>query len=260
MAVAIPIIMSAAGAATWVTVAVSLAATVTGVSTALNKAAADVIGEDAVQAFSMLGTVFGGQIADGLSGALGGAATTGAVGGEALAEGLAEGAASGVEGSAAFVGPPADASAFVGPPGILAEATGMPASEAVAATASPTPTQTERIAATVVEPNPTDTRLAAGTQTTPSSAATAANQGTNVVKKISEGGEQFGKFWKGLDPTTKQLIGYGTMGVLQGVAKAKMAKEERDYAEKVRQDERTGSHLRYGDDYTYRPASPVRRG
>ncbi|MEY4415996.1 MAG: hypothetical protein RIQ53_3289, partial [Pseudomonadota bacterium] len=57
MAVAIPILMTAAGASTAVTLGVSLAAGITGLSASIDKAAAKVFGKDLVQIGNIAGAI-----------------------------------------------------------------------------------------------------------------------------------------------------------------------------------------------------------
>jgi len=67
MAVAVPLLMSAAGVGTAVSIAVGVGMAVTGIGAKINKAASKVFGKGLVNAFNIIGTAYG--IAGGFSGA-----------------------------------------------------------------------------------------------------------------------------------------------------------------------------------------------
>lgn len=234
MAIAIPLLMAAAGVAAEYVAAATIVGAVTGLNDKINSAAAKVFGEDLVQAFSVVGTVFnmGSAIDAGISGAGAAASEFGAGAANAL-----------------------PTSPDINPTDMRLAATPAASATTTASTAMPAaalPVQPGMDPGMVV-PNPTDQRLAAGTQMTPMEPQ------PGILKMMGEGIDATGKWWSGLSPTTKQILGFGAMGLMQGYQRGKELDEARDERERLREIERTGSGLRYGENYTYQPARPVRR-
>lgn len=220
MAIAVPLVLAAAGASTGVIVGITVAAAVTGISAKIDKAATKVFGKDLVLAANLVGAAYMAWS----GGAFGGGEAGGAAAAEAGAAGAAEagaGAAAGTEAAAASGGV-----LDVGAAMNSAELAGTAASTQTAAPAAAVAARPAAAAA--------DTANTAAAEAAKKAAADAAAK--EAGKKVVTDGfaSKVGQAWDALGDrgraATIQIVG----GVLQGAGQGKAEDEQREWESRYR--------------------------
>jgi hypothetical protein len=244
MAIAIPIVMAAAGASTTAIFATTLVLAATGINSKIDNAASKVFGKGLVRAANIAGAIYMGASAMG-SGSADGAASAG--------DGI-NGLDAGTE--AANAG--ADAAAAGGTsaaPEVSGDMAGMAGQRAAVGSM-------DGLDQGVSQATQQAAQQAAQQATTQGALKAAATQGAGSATSTGSGfTDKIANMWNGAGDRTKgaliQVGGNLLAGAAQGYAQAKQIADQRAYEQQQNAIYRSGS----GYDYTkYGPASPWRKG
>lgn len=242
MAIAVPLLMMAAGASTAAIAATTLVLAVTGISAKINKAAANVFGEDLVKAANIVGGVYLAytSLTAGAGGeaAAGDAATTGAEGADAAAN-AADATTSVTDASTAL---PPDVS--VGTTGAGGSTAGADAvidttTEAATSTAAPTVTANGTAGADYAGHTPVGQAAGAKDQVNYFNMRT----DPKVAALSNSTNKQVASWWDGLSAqekaATMQVGGTMLSGALSGYAQGQKADQEMELAKMRLQNQST---------------------